>query len=201
MSQRSLDASALPSYKFGHASLMWWGLAGLMAIEGMAFALAVATYFYLWSQAPRWPLGTPPPDLRWGTLNLLILIASAWPNHWTKRVAEEGNEAKMRAGLVLCSLFGIALIAVRALEFTTLNCRWDSDAYGSAVWLLLGLHTTHVVTDVYDTIVLAVLFFVPRPLEGRRYVDVSENSLYWYFVVWSWLPIYAVIYLVPRLTS
>lgn len=201
MSQRSLDASALPSYKFGHASLMWWGLAGLMAIEGMAFALAVATYFYLWSQAPRWPLGTPPPDLRWGTLNLLILLASAWPNHWTKRVAEEGNEAKMRAGLVLCSLFGIALIAVRALEFTTLNCRWDSDAYGSAVWLLLGLHTTHVVTDVYDTIVLAVLFFVPRPLEGRRYVDVSENSLYWYFVVWSWLPIYAVIYLVPRLTS
>jgi cytochrome c oxidase subunit 3 len=30
-------------------------------------------------------------------------------------------------------------------------------------------------------------------------VDVSENELYWYFVVWSWLPLYAVIYGVPRL--
>jgi cytochrome c oxidase subunit I+III len=28
---------------------------------------------------------------------------------------------------------------------------------------------------------------------------VSENALYWYFVVLSWLPIYAVIYLAPRL--
>ena len=50
-------------------------------------------------------------------------------------------------------------------------------------------------------IVLAALFFAPGPREGRRHVDVSENSLYWYFVVWSWLPIYAVIYIMPRLTS
>jgi cytochrome c oxidase subunit 3 len=37
------------------------------------------------------------------------------------------------------------------------------------------------------------------PLEGKRFVDVSENALYWYFVVLSWLPIYAVLYLAPRL--
>jgi heme/copper-type cytochrome/quinol oxidase subunit 3 len=123
-----------------------------------------------------------------------------WPNHWTKRAAERGDERAMRIGLVLCALFGVALIAVRALEFTALNCRWDADAYGSVVWLLLGLHTTHLVTDVYDTIVLAALFFAPGPLEGRRHVDVSENALYWYFVVFVWLPVYAVIYLYPRLT-
>ena len=32
------------------------------------------------------------------------------------------------------------------------------------------------------------------PLEGKRYVDVSENSMYWYFVVFTWLTIYFVIY-------
>ena len=74
---------------------------------------------------------------------------------------------------------------------------WDSDAYGSVVWLLLGLHTTHLITDTVDTAVLAVLFFT-GPFEGKRFVDVSENALYWYFVVVSWLPIYAVIYLAPR---
>jgi heme/copper-type cytochrome/quinol oxidase subunit 3 len=36
------------------------------------------------------------------------------------------------------------------------------------------------------------------PLEGKRFVDVSENALYWYFVVLSWLPIYAVIYWAAR---
>ena len=38
------------------------------------------------------------------------------------------------------------------------------------------------------------------PIEEKRFVDVSENSLYWYFVVLAWLPIYAVIYIAPRLT-
>lgn len=37
------------------------------------------------------------------------------------------------------------------------------------------------------------------PLESKRFVDVGENVLYWYFVVLSWLPIYAVIYIAPRI--
>lgn len=55
----------------------------------------------------------------------------------------------------------------------------------------------HLITDTIDTAVLAVLLFT-GPHEGKRFVDVSENALYWYFVVLSWLPIYAVIYWVPR---
>jgi cytochrome c oxidase subunit III len=200
MNHRALDVSALPSYKFSHASLMWWGIMGMIAIEGTVFVLMVGVYFYLWSQAQQWPLSTPPPGLLWGTLNVLLLLASILPNHLAKRAGEDGDEARMRLWLVVCSVFGILLIVVRALEFTLLNCRWDSDAYGSAVWTLLGLHTVHLVTDVYDTMVLAALFFSGRPIEGKRHVDVSENGVYWYFVVWSWLPIYFVIYWVPRLS-
>jgi cytochrome c oxidase subunit I+III len=37
------------------------------------------------------------------------------------------------------------------------------------------------------------------PLEGKRFVDVSENSMYWWFVVGSWPFIYATVYWVPRL--
>jgi cytochrome c oxidase subunit I+III len=198
---RLLDLSGLPSYKYGHHSLMWWGLMGMIAIEGMAFALMVGAYFYLWSQAPQWPLKEAPPDLRWGTLNIVLLLASVWPNHWVKRAGEDGDNRRIRIGLVVGSLFGLALIGIRALEFTTLNCRWDDDAYASAVWLLLGLHTLHLVTDVFDTIVLAVLFLCGRPIEGKRHVDVAENAMYWYFVVYTWVPIYLVLYWVPRLPS
>jgi heme/copper-type cytochrome/quinol oxidase subunit 3 len=95
--------------------------------------------------------------------------------------------------MLVSSLFGLSILGVRVFEFTALNTRWDSDAYGSAVWMLLGLHTTHLLTDFYDTVVLTVLMFT-GPLEGKRFVDVSENAGYWYFVVFSWLPIYAVIY-------
>jgi heme/copper-type cytochrome/quinol oxidase subunit 3 len=37
------------------------------------------------------------------------------------------------------------------------------------------------------------------PMDEHRFVDVSENSLYWYFVVLTWLPIYGFIYFAPRI--
>lgn len=193
----ALDVRELPSSGFSHRSLMWWGTVGLIVIESTAFALTIAVYFYLRSQNEQWPLHGPPPELIWGTLNTLLLLASVWPNHWTKRMAEKQDLQRVRIGLLICLAFGFAFLVVRALEFGTLNTRWDADAYGSVVWLLLGLHTVHVATDVFDTAVLTVLMFT-GPLEGKRYVDVSENALYWYFVVYSWLPIYAVLYWAPR---
>jgi cytochrome c oxidase subunit I+III len=192
-----LDVAALPSFGFGVRSLMWWGTAGLMAIEITAFALAIVTYFYLHIHANRWPMSTPPPELLWGTLNTAILLTSAWPNQLAKRAAERLDRGGVRLWLTVCLVLALVFLIVRGLEFTALNVRWDSDAYGSVVWLLMALHTTHLVTDTWDSAVLDILFFT-GPLEGRRFVDVNENAIYWDFVVLSWLPIYLVIYLAPR---
>ena len=196
----ALDVRELPSFGFSHRSLMWWGTQGLMAIEGTVFALTVFAYFYLRSKSVRWPMSNVPPELLWGTLNTLILIASAWPNQWAKRAAERLDRRATQQALVATLLFELAVLVVRGFEFGSLNCHWTDDAYGSAVWMLMGLHTVHLLTDAYDTGVLTVLFFA-GPLEGKRFVDVSENALYWYFVVLSWLPIYAVIYWAPRLPA
>ena len=191
--QRSLDVAELPSYAFSHHSPMWWGTLGMMAIEGTVFALVIATYFYLRSHSTIWPMSVLPPDLLWGTINTGIMLGSVIPNHLAKKAGEAHDLAGVRLWLVIAILFGLAFIAVRVMEFAALNVRWDSSAYGSVVWTLLGFHTVHLVTDFADTVVLAVLFFT-GPLDGKRFVDVSENSFYWYFVVWTWLPIYFVIY-------
>ena len=66
------------------------------------------------------------------------------------------------------------------------------------MWRLVGLHTTHIATDVLDTGVLTALM-IAGPIEERRFVDVAENAVYWYFVVLAWLPIYGVIYWAPRI--
>ena len=99
--------------------------------------------------------------------------------------------------MLVCLAFGVAFVLIRVFEFRSLNVWWDSNAYGSLVWTLLGMHTVHLLTDEADTVVLAVLMFT-GPLEEARFVDVSENSMYWYFVVGIWIPVYAVLYLVPR---
>ena len=190
---RALDVSGLSTVVFSHRSMMWWGTLGLMAIEGTVFALAIMAYFYLRSHQATWPITSLPPDLLWGTLNLVVMLVSFIPAHLAKRAAERLELHGVRIWLVVSVVFGLLFCALRAMEFATLNTRWDSNAYGSVVWLLLGLHTTHIVTDLIDTIVLMVLFFT-GPLDGKRYVDVSENSFYWYFVVATWIPIYLVIY-------
>lgn len=194
----ALDVSSLPTYGYSHRSLMWWGTWGMMLIEGTVFLLTIGCYLYLRSHADVWPMSRIPPDLRWGTLNLVIVLLSALPNHWAKSAAEREVLPATRLWLVVCLLFALVALGIRVLEFRHLEVGWAGNAYGSVVWLLLGLHTVHLLTDTVDSLVLTVLMFT-GPLEGTRFVDVSENSMYWYFVVFSWVPIYVVIYLLPRL--
>ncbi|WP_175108243.1 cytochrome c oxidase subunit 3 [Pararobbsia alpina] len=193
-----LDVSHLPSFGYGHRSLMWWSTLGLMLIEGTAFAIGVMMYFYLRSLAQVWPLNAPPPDLLWGTANTIVLLASMVPNQLAKRAAERGDRRGACLWIWVCLAFAVVFLVLRGFEFAALNVKWYANAYGSVVWLLLGLHTTHIITDTVDTAVLGVLL-ITGPFEGKRLVDVSENALYWYFVVLSWVPIFAVIYLAPRL--
>jgi heme/copper-type cytochrome/quinol oxidase subunit 3 len=190
---RLLDVSTLPTFAFGHRSPMWWGTMGLMLIEGTVFALTIMTYFYLRSHASAWPMSRFPPELIWGNVNTAIMLISMVPNHFAKQAAERLDLQKVRLWMTVCLLVSFLFLGVRVLEFGALNTRWDSDAYGSVVWMLMGLHTTHLVTDAYDSAVLTVLTFT-GPMEGKRYVDVSENAAYWYFVVLSWIPIYLVVY-------
>ena len=192
-----VDASVLPSHAFGHRSMMWWGVMGMIAIEGTVFALAIAVYLYVRKDFTEWPPVARPPELLWGTLNTLILLFSMVPNQWAKRAAERYDLRKVRWALIACLVFSAAFLAVRVLEFGSLNCRWDTNAYGSAIWMLLGLHTLHLLTDTYDTAVLTALMWF-SPVEDKRFVDVSESAVYWYFVVLSWLPIYAVVYFGAR---
>lgn len=195
---RAVDVSGLPDQgAFGPSGLIWWGTVGYMVIEGSMFVMVLITYFYLRLRVEEWPPGLPNPDLFWGTLNLVILLVSAVPNHLAKRAAEAFDARKVRWWMVLCVLFGAVLLAIRWLEFPALNTRWDDNAYGSMVWALLVLHTTHLLTDVVETAVLTTLAFT-HAMTKRRYVDIAENGLYWYFVIAWWIPVYFTIYFAPR---
>ena len=195
-----IDVAALPDHAFGSRSVMWWATMTIIGIEATVFAVSIASYFYLQGNEETWP---PPnvamPGLRWATLNVLIMLASIIPNEIVKRASEDMNLRKVQLWMIVADLMAVAFVAVRALEFTELRVSWDSNAYGSVTWALLGLHTIHLVTDLADSVVLTVLMFTRHGKEPRRFVDVSENCFYWYFVVLSWLPIYAVLYWAPRL--
>lgn len=193
----ALDVSVLPNYGFGTRSLMWWGTLAMSTIEGMGFVLMIIVYFDLRSVAAEWPNEAPPPDLLWGSLNMALALLSAIPNVFANKAADDHDLRKVRIWLVIVIVVVFALLGARWLEFHSLHVRWDASAYGSAVWTLLGLHTFNLVTNFVDFIVVAAVMFKP-PIDGKRYVDVAENTGYWWFIVLSWIPVYAVVYWVPR---
>jgi cytochrome c oxidase subunit III len=192
------DVSALRTTGFGSSSPIWWGTLGFVALEGMGFALAAGTYLYLRQVNPEWPIAAPPPNHWPGTLLLILLLISLVPNAMADRVARQQRLRAVQFWLIAMTVIAIVALFIRAWEFANLNVQWDENAYGSITWFVLGLHATHLLTDLGDTIVLAVLMFT-RHVTERRFSDVSDNAFYWYFVVASWIPLYALLYGVPRL--
>ena len=194
------DVADLPTFKFGPSSLTWWGIIAFMVIEGTAFGLAFAAYFFLMGHEQGWPPeARKAPELLWGTLFTIVILLSEFVNTPIKKAADAGDVATIRRLMPVIVAIGILLLIIRGFEFNNLNVRWTDDAYGSIIWALLLLHTTHILTDWFDTCVLTPLMYTPAAYEGRRLVDVDENSLYWRYVWLLWIPIYLMIYWVPRL--
>lgn len=193
------DLAALDTAGFGSRSLTWWGVIGYMLIEAAGFGMAFGAYFFLMSHEATWPPEPRfPPDLLAGSLFTILILLSEIPNTMTKRAAERGDLAAVRRLMPVLIAIGVVLLVLRAFEFSSLNCRWSDNAYASIIWALLLMHSIHIATDWMDTVVLAALLFTDKGTEPRRLVDTSENSLYWRFVWLSWIPVYLLIYWLPR---
>jgi len=191
-----LDVSKIPTYAFGPANALWWGNLAFMVIEGLGFIFSIATYLYTYNHNKNWPLGSP-PGLLWPSLIVAVMVLSEIPNVWLKRMASRKDLERVRQGLIVMSLIAAVCIGLRCFEFTTLAVRWDENAYGSILWFLLALHTTHLVTDAVETWVMAVLIHI-GPVDMRRFPEVEDNQDYWHFVVLFWVLIYTVLYWLPR---
>ena len=197
MTDSPIDLSHLPRHGFGSETSAFWGTTGFMVIEGTGFALALGVYFYLATINATWPINAGPPSLLWGTLITILLLLSEIPNQLIKRHAKTYNLCQVQFYLVLMTVLGLIAIAIRFAEFKTLGISHNQNAYGSILWTILGLHLTHIITDVGDTAVLTALMFT-KHARGKRFGDVEDNANYWDFVVLSWLPIYVTLYWFPR---
>jgi heme/copper-type cytochrome/quinol oxidase subunit 3 len=125
-----------------------------------------------------------------------IMLASVPLAGWTMRRAERLDLAKTRLGLVLSSIVATIVMALRFAEFRALNTHWNTNAYGSIVWSILGLHGTLLLIDVYDTIGVTGIMFL-RP-SSKWFPEVADNANYWTFSVLAWVPLYILVYFGPR---
>jgi heme/copper-type cytochrome/quinol oxidase subunit 3 len=194
----SVDVRELPETAFGLRNLPTWATIGFIVIEGTTLAVALTSYLYLRRNFAEWPPPpTPLPDLAVPTLNAALLLAIIVPMAMAGRAARALDLPRLRAALMAAVLLSIVCAILRGFEFAALNTRWDSHAYGSVVWALVGLHTTLLGIDLIETSVLTALTF-SGSFEQKHYTDIEDAALYQLFLSLSWAPIYLVVFWGPR---
>jgi heme/copper-type cytochrome/quinol oxidase subunit 3 len=192
-----LDVSDLPSVVFGHRGLLWWGTLGYVLAEGVTLALSAAAYFYLRRNFVVWPPhGTPKPDLLLPTIALGIGLVSTVPAYFTDHFAKKLERRGALISLGVLTVFSIVLLVLWGYQFGALNTRWDSNAYGSVTWTILGLHATLLIIEVGELLGMTGIF-VFGPLWAKHYSDAEDVAMYWYFIIGIWVPLYVILFLVP----
>ncbi|HEY0483911.1 MAG TPA: hypothetical protein VGD37_40605 [Kofleriaceae bacterium] len=195
MNRRVLDVSGLPTKAFGPRDTMWWAVMLLIAIESTMLALLAVTYFYIRSRTTPFPPVAVPHAAAWlATVELAVWLVSAVPTYAAGRAAVAGDLPRMRRQLILGTALGVIAAVLRWYEIHLLPMRWDSHAYGSVVWALLGLQWVHALTGIGENLLYIVLLYV-GPVEDKHRVDVEVSTPLWYFVIAGAALAWAVVFL------
>jgi cytochrome c oxidase subunit 1/cytochrome c oxidase subunit I+III len=194
MSTRAvIDVSELKHHEFDTYDPVWWGNNLLLAIETSMFAILIATYFYLRQNFTLWP-----PPVAQLTATLRPLLLGCIPMVFADLSARRGNRERAKIGLVICAIVGFVALVLRGFEYSAVYFRWDSNAYGSIVWFMLGMHMLHLMILTTETVLLAIWIF-RREFDMKHRVDIVTVGVYWYWVVAIWVVLYAIIYFTPRI--
>lgn len=199
MTDLALDVRTLPTRPHGATAPEWWGIMALVCIEAVVFIGAIASYFHFKVRNPAWPPpGIDAPELLLPTLNTLLLVLSAVPIGLALRSFRRGRAGPARLALPVGMGILVVFLALKLWEYTHKPWGATTHAYGSIVMLMTGLHIAHVTAVVLKTVVIHAYLRSGR-IEPDRPAPLEANAVYWYFVVLVWLPLYATIYLSPRL--
>lgn len=203
----ALDVSHLPATRFDHRSPLWWGnLIGLF-IETAMFGVMIAVYFTTVMNIRPFPpprvndfpvLLNSEPALQLPLIGLGLLLISLVPAIMLDLAARR-RDAKLIKILVPITLtLNVVLVFVRYYEFDSLHFKWNDNAYGSAAWMVLGLHMFHLIVLTCEDIYLAFWLYI-KGLDDKHAVDLTVAAVYWYWIVGMWIILFPVIYLVPRM--
>jgi heme/copper-type cytochrome/quinol oxidase subunit 3 len=179
----------------------FWGVAVMIATEGMLFLALIATYFFLRSSVGTWPpAGVEPPELgarAW--IFTALLLGSSIPIFWADAAAKRGDLRAMRAGLAISSVMGAAFLVNTIVEFRELTFGWDDHAYGSIYYTIVGLHATHVAAGLLISLVVQIKLW--RGLvDAEHHTSVEVFSLYWHFVDVVWIFVFATVFVSPHIS-
>ncbi|HET8929018.1 MAG TPA: cytochrome c oxidase subunit 3, partial [Acidimicrobiales bacterium] len=103
--------------------------------------------------------------------------------------------------LIVTMAMGAIFLVGHALEYLKLSKELTptSNAYGSAFYLITGLHAVHLTVGLVVLAYVLIQGFRGRYDSGGEPVGVQCGFLYWHFVDAVWIAVFSVLYLSERI--
>ncbi len=176
-------------------SINEFGVIVFLASDVMLFAALFSAYYLLRANISPWPPADVELDVPRAVAGTLALVISSFTMEASHRAGQRhGGGRQMRRWLLVTMALGTAFLVNQLLEYISLDFNIDSHPYGSAFFLLTGLHGLHVLVGI-----VAMGLLIVREVRGGRRQAVDSwaggVSLFWHLVDVIWVFLFATIWL------
>lgn len=177
----------------------WWGMAFFILTEAALFALLLASYFYIMTNAPAWPpSGIPKPDLLLPGIDTIILLSSSIPMFWATRAISRGETSNLSLALALAFALAVVFLIIQGYSLANSDFTPRTNAYGSLFFTIESVHAAHLVVGL-----LLVAFALIRNGYGHFDADhrlaIENTAMYWHFVDAVWIFVFLSLHISPYL--
>lgn len=171
----------------------------VIIVEAIMFAGLISSFLVFKYNSTEWPPKDQPRYPAGATLiNTLVLLASGATMLQFRRLWHQGGRPvkTLAAFAILSALLGIAFISMQGIEWVKLikyGLTLKSSVYGSIFYVIIGFHALHVLIAVV-WLSMSTAAAVAQKFPAKL-IHLEVCGLFWYFVVFFWPVIYAVVYL------
>jgi cytochrome c oxidase subunit 3 len=161
----------------------------------MFFSGLFAAYFTLRAQTSPWPPAGVKLDTVSATVATAILVASSGTMQLAVRAIEADDRRRFEVWLGASFVLGAVFLGFQARDWIRLSFSVGSHAYGSAFYLMTGVHGAHVLGGLLAMLLMAGRATSPR-FGAEDAPSVEMLSYYWHFVDVVWIGLWATIFFV-----
>lgn len=161
------------------------------------FATLFATFAVLRNNTAGGPGGAELFSMPFVLAETLILLTSSFTIGLSLLAAHRGNKTAALGWLVVTGILGALFVGLELHEFTNLvheGHSWQSSAFLSAFFTLVGTHGLHITSGLIWMTVLGV-YILRRGLTGSTVKRLTLLSLFWHFLDIVWIFIFTIVYL------
>ncbi len=170
-----------------------FGTIVFLASELLLFGGLFAAYFTFRAETVPWPPAGVELAVRLAAIGTLLLLLSSGTYHLATLAGKRGEFRRMRGWVIATFCLGAGFLGLEVFDWTHLDFKISSDAYGTMYYALTGIHGLHVLAGL-----VLMLVVLGRLAQGAyrdgRIEGAHAIGYYWHFVDVVWIALFATIF-------